>query len=449
MSHFEKPLMAELELTSNCNLICQHCYNFFAYPKRKKESYVSLEKIESIVKKISDTGVFHLLLTGGEPFLNLELLYSAINSARNNFLDVTINTNATLINDEIASELFKLKIKGVLVSICGSTDLKHDKITNTKGSFNKTINGIKALINSGIQVSVNIVAQKESISDIFATAELLSKIGVRSFCATPITPCLATKSHVEKMLTPNEIITVWDQLIKAEQQLGIFTRSLRPIPHCAFESLDSKYYKFLLMNCTAGKTVYCSDCIGQIRACTHSDKIYGNILSESFDSIWDSMSEWRDNSFISDKCKTNCIEYTDCGAGCRATARTINGSLSDLDPYMTKALSKAIDFYGQNVIDYSKNNIINPESIIALPQYLRHRKDGKNHIVCYDIDGICILEKESMDTFLLIANEIKNQPKSIKSIANKYSFNELNLTELVRGYYNHSILKLDNCKCLQ
>ena len=60
-------LKALIELNQNCNLKCEYCfYNDYG----RKENYISIESFKSTIK----SGTTHVYLTGGEPFINSDIL---------------------------------------------------------------------------------------------------------------------------------------------------------------------------------------------------------------------------------------------------------------------------------------------------------------------------------------------------------------------------------------
>ena len=67
------PTVVNLELTELCNVKCRHCYNFW---RDESMGSVSLdqEKLDILIDKFADAGVFHVVLSGGEPMSNFDLL---------------------------------------------------------------------------------------------------------------------------------------------------------------------------------------------------------------------------------------------------------------------------------------------------------------------------------------------------------------------------------------
>ncbi len=82
--------------------------------------------------------------------------------------------------------------------------------------------------------------------------------------------------------------------------------------------------------CTAGKTSYAIDTDGNVKACPRDSQLYGNILSQDFAQIWESLHKWRDDSYIPEECKT-CKALSRCLGGCRVDSFPFTGRMDRLD----------------------------------------------------------------------------------------------------------------------
>ncbi len=144
-----------LELIEQCNLNCKHCY---LGPKKNK--VINLKKFKEIIDSSKKLGAFSLAMTGGEPFLDKEIL-DKIGYARKNNFRVTINSNGTLINTDIAKILAELKIAGIGFTLIGSQD-EHEYIYG-ENTYQRTLNAIDAVKNAGITLNLNVIAYSGNI----------------------------------------------------------------------------------------------------------------------------------------------------------------------------------------------------------------------------------------------------------------------------------------------
>ena len=143
-----------------CNITCNNCY-IFSSPKNDDLIYFQdkffikyLEEIKSLNWPIKEIG-----FTGGEPFLNKDILIMSERALKENYR-VLILTNAMqpMQRPEVKKGLIQLhKMYGNNLKLRVSIDHykmeKHDEVRG-RGSFSKTIEGVKWLMQEGIKTSV-------------------------------------------------------------------------------------------------------------------------------------------------------------------------------------------------------------------------------------------------------------------------------------------------------
>ena len=159
----------ELSITEQCNLRCSYCYYRDSHAKRcaVMNDEVMEASIRLAFKKILESGDDFLNITffGGEPLLRMDFIKKTVKFAKSlvkenaprlgkSFeLYFTVDTNGTLLTDEIVRYLKKEKFK-VTVSLDGP-EKKHDiarVAANGKGSFRAIKPFIPALVemNAGV-----------------------------------------------------------------------------------------------------------------------------------------------------------------------------------------------------------------------------------------------------------------------------------------------------------
>lgn len=140
---------AWIELTNKCNLKCIHCYNEQGtIPK----TTLTLQDLKHVIDELKKNGVKKVQLIGGEPFvLSKKILFEMIDYVALHMEDFEVFTNGTLINE---SDLIYLKDKypniNIATSLHSYIEEEHEKVTNIKGSFQKTLSTLKSLSRLGI-----------------------------------------------------------------------------------------------------------------------------------------------------------------------------------------------------------------------------------------------------------------------------------------------------------
>ena len=138
-----------LNLTNQCNLSCQYCYEFgadkVATPSGKPKFMnfeTAKESVDFLLHQSAGRRGVHITFFGGETLMNFPLLQKVVTYARERAaeqgrsIDFSMTTNATLLTPAIIEFLSENRI-GVTVSMDGPADL-HDKFrvfANGRGSY--------------------------------------------------------------------------------------------------------------------------------------------------------------------------------------------------------------------------------------------------------------------------------------------------------------------------
>jgi len=128
-----------------------------------------------------------LTFTGGEPFVRRDL-FSLLRRSRELKFATTLFTNATMIGEDEAKQLGELKLAGVEVSIYGSNPEIHDKVTESIGSFEKTMHGVELLLDHKVRVTLKTCIMNNNLHDINKMEALARKFGVRFRSTTYLSP---------------------------------------------------------------------------------------------------------------------------------------------------------------------------------------------------------------------------------------------------------------------
>ena len=156
---------------SICNLNCSYCYYLDKYKMYGKESAMSEKLLEKCIKEyieINDNEEICFDWHGGEPLLlGINFFVKVVALQRkykgNKRIFNTVQTNATLLNDEFAS-FFKYHNFLVGVSIDGPQDI-HDRFRkdkNDNNTFTKVMRGIGLLQRYGVDFNTMTTINKAS-----------------------------------------------------------------------------------------------------------------------------------------------------------------------------------------------------------------------------------------------------------------------------------------------
>jgi len=159
-----------VEVTTHCNSACSHC---FARSGISKPSSLSIDLVKAIIAEGYDAGYRHLHITGGEPLL-WEGLFEVLDYVPElGYQTVFLNTNGTLLTEDVNSRLSNYNGLSISVSLEGSEAL-HDRIRG-KGSYKRTMESIEKVLNKNIDLFIFTTARKSLLPDLPFFAEDLYK----------------------------------------------------------------------------------------------------------------------------------------------------------------------------------------------------------------------------------------------------------------------------------
>ena len=156
-----------------CNLRCTYCYTGRKFDR--KMSHEILDKALRLALASLDSHL-DIAFFGGEPLLRFDLIRQAdeivtraiSGSARPTALRWLLNTNATLLTDEILDWLMPPRVANVFVSMDGPRDV-HDRCrfdTSGKGTYDRVLQGISKLRARGLPFRVLAVVGTKSAGDV-------------------------------------------------------------------------------------------------------------------------------------------------------------------------------------------------------------------------------------------------------------------------------------------
>ncbi len=169
------PLRALFELTYKCNFNCVHCY----IPRGGRNKELNTNKVFSILEQLRDLGCFHLGFTGGEIYLRKDISRILLRAKKMGF-NLTILTNASLIDKKRADELKEIAPIKVDITLHSLNPAHFEDITRLKGSFKETMKAIDLLRERDITLGIKNCILRENIGDYKDVQEFADKIKASS-----------------------------------------------------------------------------------------------------------------------------------------------------------------------------------------------------------------------------------------------------------------------------
>jgi radical SAM protein with 4Fe4S-binding SPASM domain len=303
------PYRMDLAVTYRCNNDCAHCYN----ARERNFPELSTGQWFKILDQLWELGVPHIVFTGGEATLRHDLP-ELIQHAESNGQITGLNTNARRLSDErYVQQLVDAGLDHVQVTIESCNEQIHDEMMRAKGAFKQTIVGLKNALQANLYVMTNTTMLRTNVQTIPDTLDFLADIGVPTIGLN----ALIYSGHgltVGTGLRENELQPILDIATQKTADRGQKLIWYTPTQYCAFDPTASNLG---VKGCTAALYSMCIESNGNVLPCQSYYHPLGNILTDSWDSIWNHRLsvQLRERQNLPAKCET-CSLVAECGGGC-------------------------------------------------------------------------------------------------------------------------------------
>ena len=161
------PPLIQIEPTSVCNFRCIFCYqtdNSFSQKKQSHMGQMSFGLFKKIIDEIEGKVQFITLASRGEPLICKDIC-KMLDYANNKFLNLKINTNASMLNEEKCHAILKNKVSTMVISADAADEKNYAKF-RVNGSLKKIIknlelfNTIKSKYYSGSKIITRVSGVK-------------------------------------------------------------------------------------------------------------------------------------------------------------------------------------------------------------------------------------------------------------------------------------------------
>jgi len=165
-----------MEITRRCNLTCEHCYADSGphLPLTERMTFLNWCRVMGEARA---AGCNRLQFIGGEPTVHPDLVRLLEHATRVGFRHCEVFTNATLVREGLAQTFEDLGVR-VHFSFYSADPAIHDRITGQKGSFERTVEGIRQLVRRRVRLAAGIILLPENATHLRKTKRFLRSIGV-------------------------------------------------------------------------------------------------------------------------------------------------------------------------------------------------------------------------------------------------------------------------------
>lgn len=347
---FYAPLMVVWNFTYRCNLRCRHCYeNAGPLRSSRPPAELTLEERLEVVEQLARSYIPTLSFSGGEPLLHPDF-WPVAERARDLGIYMSINTNGTLITEELAARLEQVGIAYAGVSLDAPTPEQHDTFRGVPGAWQRTVEGIRRLAATRVATVLSFTITRHNYRTLPQMFRLAEELGMDKVMVYNFIPTGRGSEMVEEDMTPEmreealgemyryaasggSLCSTAPQLGRVCKQHGRF--DLIPLAHTGPGHVHNlEILADLLGGCGAGRAYCALQPDGRVTPCVYMPEVtIGHIREASLLDIWHHsplLEYLADRTRLQGHCG-ECHFREVCG-GCRARAYAYFGDFTAPDP---------------------------------------------------------------------------------------------------------------------
>lgn len=166
-----------LEITGKCNLACTHCYADSG-PLGSLYGSMSDRDWTEAIDQARELGCRQVQFIGGEPTIHPHLLDLVDHANYRGFEFIEVFTNATRLSPKLI-RCFQRNRVHVATSFYSEDPQTHERITQGKGSWSRTVTGIKNLLAVDLPLRVGIIETEQNVGHAQRAKVFLKRLGVQ------------------------------------------------------------------------------------------------------------------------------------------------------------------------------------------------------------------------------------------------------------------------------
>lgn len=323
------PVNVTWEVTLKCNLNCRHCLSDSGTPAPDE---LAPEECRRLVDQLTALKVFQVNIGGGEPFMRSDFM-DLLAYAHAKGLVTCVSTNGTVIENDLARRLARLKLMYLQVSLDGATEEINDRIRG-RGTYRRILRGIECLAENGVNFSINMVLTRLNYPQLNTLREMAKHYGAELRVSRFRPSGRAKTSRVELGPEPGQL---------EEFALWLARHDMVRTGDSFFCLTSEKRRRKGLDMCGAAKMTCCVSPTGNVYPCAFLQEpefCVGNVRTAAFKQMWDHSPTFARLRNINVETCRSCSRFEVCRGGCPAMAYHTYHDINMPDPECLVNLKK-------------------------------------------------------------------------------------------------------------
>src|SRR5512137_886594 len=339
----QAPRLVAWEVTRACDLACLHC-RAVAQPHADPRQ-LSTEEAFRLVDDIASFGQpVILILTGGDPLKRPDIFAVAERASRAG-LRVVMSPSGTQVTPASVTELKRVGVQRISVSLDGSTAALHDSFRQVPGAFEQATASLAYAREGGLPFQINTTVTQHNRHDLAQMLRLAVNLGAATWDVFMLVP--TGRGTIQMEITPEEYEETLRFVYEASQTAPIQVK-MTCAPHYKRIQVQERRRRKDGMRpaqhpahgfsrgCMAGFGFCFVSHIGEVGGCGYLPLLAGNVRQAPLTKIYRESALFksiRDPNLLQGRC--GICEYRALCGGCRARALGASGNYLDEEPFCT------------------------------------------------------------------------------------------------------------------
>ena len=320
-------------MTYACNYRCDICFADAGHPSPEE---LSTEEAKDLVRRIHETDVRDIIISGGEPLMRRDML-EILSYMGQMGITARIASNGSLLTDEVLGRLRRETLtKSFQISLDTLDPDLYCKIHRVSpDTLNCVLNALKSIKEHGFHTTVSVRLTAETLPGI---PQLLDRAYAEGWATVTVHIPVHTRRTEDALPQGADVLTmlvpVFNHFVALPERWLIETY----IPWAQYHPVikeQEKRIRAVHRGCRAGRDRLTINPTGWLSPCVCMDvpaAYVGNVRRHSLQDVFH-------NSPVCDMMRrpqehgicTDCPKVEDCGGGCRAAALVLSGRLDGQD----------------------------------------------------------------------------------------------------------------------
>jgi radical SAM protein with 4Fe4S-binding SPASM domain len=301
------PYRMDLALTYRCQNDCGHCYN-----ESKEKAEMPVDQWKAVIDRLWAAGVPHIVFTGGEPTMYPGLEELIVKSEECGQITGMITNGRNLGAPGYLSNLVRLGLDHVQITVLSHDSAVHDRLSGCEGAWRETIEGVKTAVAENLYVSTNTTIMRSNADGVEETLRFLMGLGVKNVAFNSV--IRSGRGEQAEAITFDELDRLLARIGVTAKEGGVRLIWYTPTPYCEFNPVNKGLG---IKQCTACTLNMAVEPDGTVLPCQSFYEPLGNVLANSWESIWNHelCRKIRSRGYLDGKC-VDCDLKQVCGGGC-------------------------------------------------------------------------------------------------------------------------------------